>query len=274
MEENPWLNGCYELLKHGIDHFLDDTEFDRRIAMITIDNALELAIKTYISRNLRVLNIKRKDFNNFKQDFLKLLNMISKIAPDKISNQELSSIEHNHELRNHLYHEGIGITVNKEIVKQYSKEVISLISKLYEVDLGNLINKLEIFKYIKKIDILWKEWRIIDSNMLIFVLNDNFESDLTKEEEISMLISKDIISIAQGQFLLKINNLFERIHSKSEKLSIQEFRNIDDMIARLKEINNYIADLNEKEFNKSRENGKKMKKSLLNQLHELKKKIN
>lgn len=271
MEENPWLNGCYELLKHGIDHFLNDTEFDRRIAMITIDNALELSIKTYISRNLRVLNIKRKDFNNFKQDFLKLLNMISKIAPDKISNQELSSIEHNHELRNNLYHEGIGITVNKEIVKQYAKEVISLISKLYEVDLGNLINKLGIFKYIKKINILWKEWRRYELDMLIFVLNDYIESDLTREEQVSMLLSKGIISIAQGQFLLKINNLFESIHSKSEKLSIQEFRNIDDMIARLKEINNYFADLNKKEDNKRREDRKKISKSLGNLIHELKK---
>jgi len=28
MTQNPWLSGCYELLKHRIEHFLNDTEFD------------------------------------------------------------------------------------------------------------------------------------------------------------------------------------------------------------------------------------------------------
>ena len=134
MTQNPWLSGCYELLEHGIEHFLNDTEFDRRLAMISIDNALELAVKTYISRNLRVLNIKRKDYNNIKRNFSKLLSLILKVVPNKVSEQELSSIEHNHELRNNLYHEGIGISVNKEIVKSYTEEVIALISKLYEVN--------------------------------------------------------------------------------------------------------------------------------------------
>lgn len=43
---------CYELLEHGMEHFLNGTEFDRRLAMICIDNALELAVKTYLSRNI------------------------------------------------------------------------------------------------------------------------------------------------------------------------------------------------------------------------------
>ena len=49
--------------------------------MISIDNALELAVKTYISRNLRVLNIKRKDYNNNnKQDFSKFLSLFLKVV--------------------------------------------------------------------------------------------------------------------------------------------------------------------------------------------------
>jgi hypothetical protein len=50
--QNPWLSGCYELLKHRIEHFLNDTEFDRRLLMIFIDNALELAVKTYIYQEI------------------------------------------------------------------------------------------------------------------------------------------------------------------------------------------------------------------------------
>ena len=49
--------------------------------MIFIDNAMELAVKTYISRNLRVLYIKRKDYNNnIKQDFSNLLSLLLKVV--------------------------------------------------------------------------------------------------------------------------------------------------------------------------------------------------
>ena len=135
MIQNPWAKGIYELLEHGIDHFLNETDFDRRLAIISIDNALELAIKTYISRNLRVFNIKRKDFNNIKQDFSKLLDLLSRIAPDKINDNEISNIEYYHNLRNNLYHEGIGISVDKNIVKSYGEDIIRFISTLLEINL-------------------------------------------------------------------------------------------------------------------------------------------
>ncbi len=236
MTQNPWLSGCYELLEHGIEHFLNDTEFDRRLAMISIDNALELAVKTYISRNLRVLNIKRKDYNNIKRDFSKLLSFILRVVPNKVSEQELSSIEHNHELRNNLYHEGIGISVNKEIVKSYTEEAISLISKLYEVDLSNLVNKVGIFNFIKKFNILEKGWQRIKSSMLIFILDGLLSSGLTIEERISQLASKGIISNVQNENLIEIFNFIQMINSKSDKITFQELDKIDELIRKLREI--------------------------------------
>lgn len=252
MVKNPWLSGCYELLEHGIEHFLNDTEFDRRLSMISIDNALELAVKTYISRNLRVLNIKRKDYDNIKRDFSKLLSFILKIAPLKINEQELSSIEHYHELRNNLYHEGIGMSVNKEIVKSYSEEVISLISKLYEVDLRNLIKKLEIFRYIKKFKVLEKEWRNIELSMLIFILDGDLSTDLTIVERISELASKGIISNAQNEILTKIFNFIQMINSKTSKLSFQELEKIDELIKKLREINVFFKSITEKKKRKNK----------------------
>ena len=256
MTQNPWLSGCYELLEHGIEHFLKDTEFDRRLAMISIDNALELAVKTYISRNLRVLNIKRKDYNNIKRDFSKLLSLILKVAPNKINEQELSNIEHNHELRNNLYHEGIGISVNKEIVKSYSEEAISLISKLYEVDLGNLVKKLEIFRYIKKFKVLEKEWRRIELSMLMFILDFDLDSDLTMGERISELASKGIISNIQYKNLIEIFNFIQTINSKTIKISYQELDKIDELIEKLREINVFFNSIfDKKKIERRKENG-------------------
>lgn len=243
MTQNPWLSGCYELLEHGIEHFLSDTEFDRRLAMISIDNALELAVKTYLSRNLRVLNIKRKDYNNIKRDFSKLLSLILKVASNKINEQELSSIEHNHELRNNLYHEGIGITVNKEIVKSYSEEVISLISKLYEVDLSNLVNKVGVFNYVRKFNILDTKWLGIRIFMMNFILDGLLSPGLTIEEQISELASKGIISNVQNENLIEIFNFIQMINSKTNKITFKELDKIDELIEKLGEIDTFFKSI-------------------------------
>jgi len=261
MTQNPWLSGCYELLEHGIEHFLNDTEFDRRLAMISIDNALELAVKTYISRNLRVLNIKRKDYNNIKRDFSKLLSLILKVAPSKITEQELSSIEHNHELRNNLYHEGIGISVNKEIVKSYSEEAISLISKLYEVDLSYLVKKVGIFNFIKKFNVLENEWHRIELSMLIFILDGLLSSGLTIKERLSELASKGIISDVQYENLITIFNFIQIIKSKSDKITFQDLEKIEDLIKILREIDAFFKSIvDNKKIEKRKEKLNRIKK--------------
>ena len=41
----PWADGPRELLQHSIDHLDSGSDFDKRVAMIGIDNAVELIIK-------------------------------------------------------------------------------------------------------------------------------------------------------------------------------------------------------------------------------------
>ena len=45
---NPWTDGPRELIQHAVDHLALGGDFDRRIAMISVDNAVELTIKTYL----------------------------------------------------------------------------------------------------------------------------------------------------------------------------------------------------------------------------------
>ncbi len=53
----PWINGPIELLNHGFKHLQEGNDFDLRIGMISIDNALEVGIKTYLTLNRRQLEI-------------------------------------------------------------------------------------------------------------------------------------------------------------------------------------------------------------------------
>ena len=44
----PWTDGPRELIQHAVDHLSLGGDFDRRIAMLNADNAVELIIKTYL----------------------------------------------------------------------------------------------------------------------------------------------------------------------------------------------------------------------------------
>jgi hypothetical protein len=47
----PWANGPFELLLHAEGHLRAGEDFDRRIALISFDNAIEVAITTYLTLN-------------------------------------------------------------------------------------------------------------------------------------------------------------------------------------------------------------------------------
>ena len=140
MEENIWVNGPFELLDHGINHIKEGNEFDLRIAMISIDNSVELAIKTYLALNKRALGIKYKRYKDSIQKFPPMLNLIQNFANDKVTYEELDGIEMFHNLRNSLYHQGNGITVQRNIVNRYAVVAQDLISRLFDIDLDMKIS--------------------------------------------------------------------------------------------------------------------------------------
>lgn len=45
----PWAWGPFEVLLHAELHYRVGEDFDRRIAMIGFDNAIEVAITTYLT---------------------------------------------------------------------------------------------------------------------------------------------------------------------------------------------------------------------------------
>lgn len=138
MIEKIWKKGPLELLNHGRAHIQQGNSFDLRIAMISIDNAIEVAIKTFIALNKRKLNFPA-NFKTSMISFKELLNALQKFVPNKVSNNDLDAIEQLHKWRNQLYHEGNGITIEPEIVKEYAKFAEKVISELFNSE--NTIEK-------------------------------------------------------------------------------------------------------------------------------------
>jgi hypothetical protein len=133
MTQSPWASGSAEILKHGLDLLKKDTDTNRRLAMISIDNAVELMIKTYLGLPKRVtgLNISRSEFQEFAENFTKLLDAIEKHANAKLGGIDLGEIEWYHRLRNQLYHQGNGLTVERDKVQVYAELANILFENLF-----------------------------------------------------------------------------------------------------------------------------------------------
>ncbi|MEP1199784.1 hypothetical protein [Tateyamaria sp.] len=136
--QNPiWANGPRELLQHGSTLALSESEADRRIAMILIDNAVELIAKTYFTAPKRVTGLKlsRKQRDEIQENFHTLLEGLDVHAAEKFIGIPLEELEWLHGLRNHLYHQGNGLTVEDRFLKLYLRLAETLFVALFECDL-------------------------------------------------------------------------------------------------------------------------------------------
>jgi hypothetical protein len=135
MSEPLWATGPGEILRHGINLLENDTDANRRLAMIAIDNSVELMLKTYISIPQRVtgLSITRRERDDICSGFPQLLDGIEQHASDKIVGINLGEVEWFHRLRNELYHQGNGLTVERSKVEVYAELAKVLFENLFDV---------------------------------------------------------------------------------------------------------------------------------------------
>lgn len=139
MVDKPWVSGPAEVLEHGLQHLEADTDLDRRLALIAVDNAVELAIKTYLTLPRRVVGspgLSRKDQAQLEDGFPTMLDALEQHAGTLLVGVQLDEIEFYHRLRNQLYHGGTGLTVEREKVAMYADLARVLFRNLlgYEVD--------------------------------------------------------------------------------------------------------------------------------------------
>lgn len=138
MATQPWASGPKEILEHGIALLRKDSDKNRRLALLSVDNAVELTIKTYLGLPKRIngIVVPRKDYAEFSESFPKLLDALEQYASPKIAGIDLGEIEWFHRLRNQLYHQGNGLTVDRDKVEVYSELAKLLFESLFETVLS------------------------------------------------------------------------------------------------------------------------------------------
>lgn len=134
----PWANGPFELLVHAEGHLRGGDDFDRRIALISLDNAIEVAIATYLTLN----PIQRGGRSYPKSDVEEWLNnyytkldfLEAEIAARGGSWQiEKGHIIWAHDHRNEQYHGGFKGTPEKTVLEIIRGAALWVFAMLFDI---------------------------------------------------------------------------------------------------------------------------------------------
>jgi len=134
----PWAYGPFELLIHAELHMRDGQDFDRRMALISFDNAIEVAITTYLS--LHPIQRQNREYPSAQVEQW-LHDYHSKIDFFMIEIQQRSvacecekaDIIWYHNVRNGQYHEGAATIPQERELQGIRKVALWIFSVLFDV---------------------------------------------------------------------------------------------------------------------------------------------
>ncbi len=138
MSLHPWANGPFELLLHAEGHLRKGDDFDRRIALIGFDNAIEVSITTYLSLHPIQRGNKQyrnEDMENWLKDYhTKLAFLEAELTARGLTWQvEKSHIIWAHDHRNEQYHGGTKGTPEKQVLGLIRKAAFWIFGLLFDV---------------------------------------------------------------------------------------------------------------------------------------------
>jgi hypothetical protein len=139
---HPWQKGPTELLSHALDHLHRPSEFDRRIAFLLLDIGVETLLRAYLELPAEV-NRTRMDpderARTARGDLDEIIRGVKAAAGPRLRGVDLGDVEYYHAFRIQLYHQGHCLPVSAETVRDYAYLAVTLLRRLFGVDLEPLL---------------------------------------------------------------------------------------------------------------------------------------
>lgn len=88
-----------------------------------------------LPRRVTGLQIPRREYQQFSESFPALLDALERYADDRLAGIDLGVIEWYHRIRNELYHQGNGLTVERDKVEVYAELANALFKSLFDIEL-------------------------------------------------------------------------------------------------------------------------------------------
>jgi hypothetical protein len=138
--QHPWQVGPTELIEFALERMHNGEDFDRRLAFLILDVGVETLFKTYLTLpdGVTQFQIKRSErYAAVDGNFHELLRGVQSANPKKASVINFAYIEHYHNLRNTLYHQGNQVTaVPLNQLDGYAKLAVNLLREYLDVNLS------------------------------------------------------------------------------------------------------------------------------------------
>lgn len=135
----PWIYGPLELIKHAEEHEQANGDFDKHMALIGYDNAIEVSLSTYLQ--LHPTQRKGAEYPTdkvktwltnyhsllefFFEEFMKTSGQTPLIAKE--------TVIYYHNLRNKLYHEGRNFVPTERDIQGARSAALYIFSKIFNV---------------------------------------------------------------------------------------------------------------------------------------------
>jgi len=138
VELPAWTRGPYEIIEHAEVHYHNNTDVDRRIALVGFDNAIEVAISTYLQLNPKLrggATFPRDDVEKWLRNYHTKIEFLERFAEDNNIPLESSTAEivWYHTLRNELYHSGNGMVPEHHCMEGARHAAIDLLKSSLEL---------------------------------------------------------------------------------------------------------------------------------------------
>lgn len=252
IKEPYYITRIHKVLNHGISHLKEfRTPFNFQIAMISIDNSVELTLKAYLGIRyyinfhslLRKLKLNLPDgFFERVPSFLSLELLIPewKLLGNPLKNTKrdfINLIKGFHKIRNNLYHDVIKEDVRRKIVIVYASLARYLIDKLLNKNKSDII--VNISNPSKLIDQFLKLWKKIEDRIKLFFFDViEITYDYNLPFALDVLLHENMIDIETNLNLLNIR-ILKRELKKGFDIS---WRKLQESIEYLDEFESELED--------------------------------
>jgi hypothetical protein len=137
----PWVRGPFELIRHADGHLQRGGDTDRLIALIGLDNAIEVCIDVFLNLHPRLrggFEIPRDDRDRALRNFHSKLEFLDGYVQSQAGpvNLPIERIIWYHSLRIELYHSGNGMIPEAHVIQGAKVAAIDVFKSLFGIDLA------------------------------------------------------------------------------------------------------------------------------------------
>jgi hypothetical protein len=143
-----WQKAPVKIVSEAVHHASKKSEEDNLIAFLLLDVGAEMLLKTYLGLPKKITGSTTSEderYSIIRKGFHDVVEGV-KNSRQGISLKDLARVEFFHGIRNKLYHQGNGITVQRVHLEEYISVIKVLFKQLLKVDLDEQLSNTSLTK--------------------------------------------------------------------------------------------------------------------------------